>query len=149
MRAISRDRKAVSPVIAVILLVAITTVLAAVVYVTVTSIIGDTEITPYTILSKQSSNSTTTVIKIAGIQSVNRLHDFIAVLIINGTMDDQSTMRPIEVGKVGNLTFMDLGDEKLSIGDSFIVDTVPGKRYELAVLYFTSGNESGSVEWET
>jgi flagellin-like protein len=149
MRVVRSNQKAVSPVIAVILLVAITTVLAAVVYVTVSSIIGDTEVTPYTILSKQSSNSTTTVIKITGIQSVNRLHDFIAVLIINGTMDDQSTMRPIEAGKVGNLTFVDLGDEKLSIGDSFRVNTVPGTRYQLAILYFTTGNESGSVEWQT
>ncbi|MCK4366543.1 MAG: type IV pilin N-terminal domain-containing protein [Thermoplasmata archaeon] len=149
MKAISSERQAVSPVIAVVLLVAITTVLAAVVYVTVSSMIGQTEVTPYMYLSSISSNSTTTIVSVTAVESKHLTLEFMAILIVNGTTDQHSTMRPIMTGTVGNLTYVDLGDEKLSIGDEFRIDTVPGRTYELVIVYLSNGNKSGSAEWET
>ena len=55
MRNINRKKEAVSPVIAVILMVAITVVLAAVLYVMVSGLITDTQTTPR--LSMQAANS--------------------------------------------------------------------------------------------
>ncbi|MFQ6107502.1 MAG: type IV pilin [Thermoplasmata archaeon] len=150
MTTISSNRRAVSPVIAIILLVAITTVLAAVVYVTVSSLItGVTEVTPYVILTKGESNLTNTRVEVTGIESVNEHHKYMIVLVINGTKDEQSTMRPLSVGTAGNVTFHDLGDEKVSIGDWFDVSTVPNTTYELSIIYIKNGNQAGSAEWQT
>lgn len=149
MKPVSRERRAVSPVIAIVLLVAITTVLAAVVYVTVSSIVGSVEVTPYVYMTVESSNSTEAVIGVTGIESEHTHLEYMAVLIVNGTRDDSSTMKPLYPGTVGNITYIDLGDDKFSIGDEFEVATEPGKSYQLAVIFVQNGNRAGYVEWQT
>jgi flagellin-like protein len=149
MKPISGERRAVSPVIAIVLLVAITTVLAAVVYVTVSSMVGSVEVTPYVYMTVESSNSTEAAIKVTGIESEHSLLEYMAVLIVNGSRDDFSTMKPLSPGTVGNITYIDLADDKLSIGDEFEVVTEPGRNYQLAVIFIQNGNRAGYVEWKT
>lgn len=149
MKRILSESQGVSPVIAVVLLVAITTVLASVVYITVSSLIGQTEVTPYVVLSRVSSNSTATTIKVTGIESTHMIYEYMAILLVNSTVDEQSKMRPIEVGTRGNLTYHDLGDDRLSIGDYFVVSCTPWKRYQISLIFMDTDSEAGSVEWVT
>ncbi len=148
---LGQRRAAVSPVIAVILLVAITVILAAVVYITVTALVGDVQPPPPWVgLTKGSVTQTTVTINVHGTSGQTQaLSLYQAVLVINGTVDTSSKAEPLGAGTFGKLTFTDLsGEGRLTIGDTFVIQIVPDTSYSLTILYRDQG-VSGSIEWNT
>ncbi len=82
MRNINRKKEAVSPVIAVILMVAITVVLAAVLYVMVSGLVGDTSTTPHiSLMDTQSADGFNWSISMTGFSSEILLKDIEATLV--------------------------------------------------------------------
>jgi flagellin-like protein len=142
------DTRGVSPVIAVVLMVAITVVLASVVYVTVSSLVGSTSSpAPMIFLSQNPSDPGTAKFEVTGTpESTLASRLFSVVLLVNGSIDEASRIDPLEPGTVGNVTYTDY-DGKLTIGDKFTVSVVPDTEYELAVIWRTTGDKSFSVSW--
>lgn len=148
---IRRNEEAVSPVIATILMVAITVVLAAVLYVMVSGLIGGTTTAEPNVqfsAATSSANDTWTV-TVAGVSEAKELGSFKAVLTKDAAQD--SNLDPLAHGSTsGNIHFSDLdGGGKLSVGDYFTITTTTGSNYKLSVIWKESGNERGSESWET
>lgn len=139
-----KNTKAVSPVIATILMVAITVVLAAVLYVMVMGFGGsETAQAPAVTLSK-----TTTGAKTAIVISIDRQVDLknigIAIDgIYNGTLE--STGNLVQGTHYFNYTFTPLNDGKLSTGDRIVVDDVTaGTTFQL--VWMPSGATGGDKQ---
>lgn len=147
------DEKAVSPVIATILMVAITVVLAAVLYVMVTGLINPgggsaptMSFTGATVVTGQGGNDWE-----FRVASVDRAESFgnyrISVLEGSVTMlavTDMAATAPL-IGTATtlhlNLTDLDSGG-KLSGGDTFVVGNVLSqKSYHVVIFWKSSGNE--------
>ncbi len=145
-----KREEGVSPVIAVILMVAITVVLAAVAWLMVSGMVSKLDVPPaYISLSKENtqSNPSERIIHVAGVDRSYNLLNFEAVLIINISADENSRMDPLVDGTTGNLTFKDTnGDGKLNVGDDFIVSIVPGRSYEIKVFWKKTGNQLASSD---
>lgn len=149
-RAWKRNEVAVSPVIATILLVAITVVLAAVLYVMVTALIdgGGDGGQGYIELSKESVGPNTWELEVVGASPVDDLADYKVVILKDGTRIH--TIDPLKENNTGDYRFTDLdGGGELSRGDRFYVTCEPGSNYELSVIWRQTGDSRGSVEWET
>jgi len=142
------NSRGVSPVIAVVLMVAITVVLASVVYITVSSLVTNTSSPPPLIfLSKLTSDPGTAAFEVTGApENTLAYRLFSVVLLINRTVDEASRMDPLEPGTVGNVTYIDY-DGKLTKGDKFTVSVVPDTDYELAVIWRATGDKSFGVSW--
>jgi flagellin-like protein len=139
------SREGVSPVIAVILLVAITVVLAAVVYISATQLAQNQRPTPVAPMVIVSQSSTEVVVRIADItESSLSVSKFQAVLLVNGTVDEASRIRPLDMVTRGNLTFQST-DDTLNGGDSLLVSVVPDREYRVALVFLQTGEESGST----
>ncbi len=142
------NSRGVSPVIAVVLMVAITVVLASVVYITVSSLVTNMSSPPPLIfISKLTSDPGTAAFEVTGAPEntlASRL--FSVVLLINRTVDEASRMDPLEPGTVGNVTYIDY-DGKLTKGDKFTVSVVPDTDYELAIIWRATGDKSFGVSW--
>jgi len=87
MKKIWRNEEGVSPVIAVILMVAITVVLAAVLYVMVSGMLGSTGTTPTVSMSwnedpEEPGNFTGNVVSISGVTSINT--DDVTITVSSG-----------------------------------------------------------------
>lgn len=148
-RAWKRNEVAVSPVIATILLVAITVVLAAVLYVMVTSLIdGGGDGQGYIELTKESVGPHTWELEVVGASQVDDLTDYKVVILKDGTRIH--TIDPLKENNTGDYRFTDLdGGGELSRGDRFYVTCEPGSNYELSVIWRQTGDSRGSVKWET
>lgn len=145
---IRRNEKAVSPVIATILMVAITVVLAAVLYVMVSGLIGGTTASEPNVQLAQASGQggNQWKIDIAGVSESKDIDSFKAILLKDGAL--WKTLDPLS-GSATNVTFTDLGGEsKLTTGDYFLVQCDPGSSYELSVAWRDSGNVKGSEAWD-
>lgn len=145
-RAWKRNEVAVSPVIATILLVAITVVLAAVLYVMVTPPpppeFGTVRMT------KDYVDYGTWEIRIVSSSTTEDLVDYKVVILKNQT--NIHVMDPIEEVKTGDYRFTDLdGGGTLGAGDRFIIKCDSDSHYELSVIWKDTGDLRGSVEWET
>jgi len=142
------NSRGVSPVIAVVLMVAITVVLASVVYITVSSLVSSTGSPPPMIfLSQITPEPGTAAYEITGApESTLASRLFSVVLLVNGSLDEASRIDPLEAGTVGNVTYVDY-DGKLTKGDKFTVTVVPDTDYELAVIWRATGDKSFSVSW--
>lgn len=149
---IRRNEEAVSPVIATILMVAITVVLAAVLYVMVSGLIGGTTTAEPNVQFQAADNTAnnTWTVTVAGVSEALELGKFKAVLL-KDAVQDGAAMDPLADGStVGNIHFNDLdGGGKLSVGDYFTITTETGKDYKLSVIWKESGNERGSESWPT
>ena len=146
---IRRNEKAVSPVIATILMVAITVVLAAVLYVMVSGLIGGTTASEPNVQAAQAESQGGDVwkIDIAGVSESKDINSFKAIVLKDGAV--WKTLDPLGTGSVANITFTDLGGEgKLTSGDYFLVDCESGASYELNVAWRDSGNVKGSESWD-
>ncbi len=148
-RAWIRNEVAVSPVIATILMVAITVVLAAVLYVMVSILIiqpGGNE--PNVQLTEDSIGTDKWKVAVVAVSDVRDLEDFKVTI-----RENQSTveiMDPLIQEASGEYPFTDLDSGgKLTIGDYFTVTCKPESEYELIVFWRDSGNVRGSVSWET
>lgn len=145
---IRRNEKAVSPVIATILMVAITVVLAAVLYVMVSGLIGGTTASEPNVQLAQADGQggNQWKIDIAGVSESKDIDSFKAILLKDGAV--WKTLDPLSEITT-NVTFTDLGGEsKLTAGDYFLVQCDPGSSYELSVAWRDSGNVKGSESWD-
>ncbi|MCK4366544.1 MAG: type IV pilin [Thermoplasmata archaeon] len=147
---IRRNEKAVSPVIATILMVAITVVLAAVLYVMVSGLIGGTTASEPNVQfqSPQARGTNSYEIAVAGISEAKDFTSFQVILIKDGAEVD--VMDPLSGNPTDNITYTDLdGGGKLTVGDYFIVDTTPDGDFKLSIIWKDSGNERGKAVWTT
>ncbi|MBI5001612.1 MAG: type IV pilin [Euryarchaeota archaeon] len=143
-----KEREGVSPVIATILMVAITVVLAAVLYVMVSGYMsgaGGGE--PYVMLTSNSAEMSK--INVA----VNRdepLSSYKVYLFINNTKDNASSLETLTPGTAGNLTFIDGdGGGRLTTGDVFNITALPGTNYELYIFWKQTGARVGYCKIRT
>jgi flagellin-like protein len=148
---IRRDN-GVSPIIAVILMLAITVVLASAAWLMISGMMSDIEVPPtYVNLARETSqdNSTRRIVHVAGVDRVFNLANFEAVLVINVSVDQDSKFDPLLHGSAGNITFVDVnGDDKLNQGDYFIVTITPPERYELKVFWKDTGAQVATLTWD-
>ncbi len=148
-RAWIRNDVAVSPVIATILMVAITVVLAAVLYVLVTNLIPPEPEPPgQVVMSKEPIGPDIWEFCVTSTPTNEELSFYKVIILKNGTR--VHTMDPLEEVSKGNYRFTDLDDGgRLTSGDRFIITCEPESRYELNIFWRDSGNIRGSVDWET
>ncbi len=155
MRAIIRkDEQAVSPVIATILMVAITVVLAAVLYVMVSGLIGGTSTTTKPTVTLTVNKITGGVsILVAGIQPASPPANF-KVNIQNGTNQDLGTaiLMPAKSGNtvtviVDTVTFTIKwqntgGSGQVSQGDTFVVtySAASGTHWNFLLIWAADGS---------
>ena len=146
-----RKRDGVSPVIAVILMLAITVVLAAVAWLMISGMMANLEVPPTTV---SLTEETTTIIPgerviyVGGVDRTYGLHNFEAVLIIDNYIDMTSQMDPLGNMTIGNITYLDLnGDSKLTQGDQFVISVDPNTTYELKLFWKQSGNQVTRIIW--
>lgn len=129
MKKIWRNEDAVSPVIAVILMVAITVVLAAVLYVMVSGMLGSTNTTPTISMNWEEDtlnvgNYTGNVVRISGSKAL-RMED-VSVTVTAGSLSssralDVLTGSPLKVGTL-ILSLTDLSpSDRLGAEDIFTV----------------------------
>ncbi len=147
---VRKDEKAVSPVIATILMVAITVVLAAVLYVMVTGLIGGGGTQPPTVSfgpAEATAVAREYTVDVAGVDRAVTLTSFQVVL--QNTTGTPSTMFTAalaggSVGTSGGVTLLyeDLnGDGKLTGGDFFTVQGVGNPNsYNIILLWKASGS---------
>jgi flagellin-like protein len=149
MRRIRAD--GVSPVIAIILLVAITVVLTAVLYIVVTDIARQAqEVTPTIYIGEMPGGSSPPDrnLEVLGATPARPFVEFRLKLFIDGTEDLASTRTTLAAGTVGNVTFIDRdGAGTVTQGDQFLVTGEVGHQYELAL--FWKGRLADGVVWET
>lgn len=148
-RAWIRNDIAVSPVIATILMVAITVVLAAVLYAMVATFVDIDEEPPGQVLmTKEPIGPDTWEFRVTSTPTNEELSFYKVIILKNGTR--VHTMDPLEEVSKGNYRFTDLDDGgRLTSGDRFIITCEPESRYELNIFWRESGNVRGSVDWET
>lgn len=141
-------REGVSPVIAVILLVAITVVLTSVLYVIVTNMAeGAEEVPPFIYIGEEQGRPPNTWV-VLGANPAMPLLNFKVKLFIDGFEDFPSTRSPLTNGTVGNVTFIDQDQgNTLSEGDLFVVAVEAGHTYELTL--FWKGRLVDSREWSS
>lgn len=147
-----RRSKGVSPVIAVILMVAITVVLAAVAWIMVSGMISQLDVPPtYVTLYREptQTNSSQRNVIVAGMDRTYNLYNFESALTVNHSADYASLMDPIRNETVGNVTFVDQNaDGKLNQGDYFIISISRKTSYELQIFWKKNGSLLGGEDWD-
>jgi len=139
----------VSPVIGIILLVAITVVLAAVLYYTSSQLVQNQEVNPYVAVTLIEQNDTVARVQIVEVSVANlNTTRFQVVLVINGTVDSASRIRPLVAGTQGNVTYRSL-DGVLNAGDDFVVRVTPDHTYLLSIIILDTGSQVGSQTFFT
>ena len=142
---IRKDEKAVSPVIATILMVAITVVLAAVLYVMVTGLLTGGTTRPTVSLVPEVRDATTATVDVADAQPAETLANYRATLFVNNTNVEQ--INPLANDATGILRFADRdGGGKLTGGDRFIINQVTPGNYEL-IIFWKDGSRVISRTW--
>lgn len=87
------------------------------------------------------------VVDVVGISMAYEIENYKAVLVKDYQVVEE--MRPIG-NPTASMTFTDLdGDGILSARDYFTITCDPGAEYSLSIIWLDSGNERGSIEWET
>ena len=150
---IRKDDKGVSPVIATILMVAITVVLAAVLYLMVSNFTqtdagGDA---PTITLGSVGISGGNATIEIAGASAAKDLDQFkIIVLETTGAgVDSTIEMDPVSAGTSSNITVIDVnGDGKLGSGDKMKIRSGEGGEYELILYWRSSDGKITSTSWD-
>lgn len=144
------EKQAVSPVIGIILMVALTVIIAAVVYLWVIGFIGGgVKETPTVELSVKgkSGNYTVTILKASREVSVYDVTFFIADETGKTIKSDKDKVNEIYGCAEGDVSFMDINkDEKISVDDYFIVKgeyAKPG--YIFRLMYPLTGSIMGEI----
>ncbi|TLZ50942.1 MAG: type IV pilin [Methanobacteriota archaeon] len=136
-----KDERGVSPVIATILMVAITVVLAAVLYVMVTNLIGDPGgKKPIVTLRNLDCVPGACRADVTGAQPPTNLAQFKVTVFTDGQRTIQPTVLAADQDMTGGpltLRFTDIGGEgKLTAGDAFrLSGTSAGHTYEIDLLW--------------
>ncbi len=134
------NNKAVSPVIATILMVAITVVLAAVLYVMVMGFGGNDQNAPSAVLGTPDVTTTTATISIVSISPETDLVDLEYKLNASGSLV-----------ALTNTSFIDIAeDDQASAGDFFDLGSLTsGVTYTLYLIYTPTGDVIDSVAFTT
>ncbi|OGS45407.1 MAG: hypothetical protein A3K66_01960 [Euryarchaeota archaeon RBG_16_67_27] len=144
---IRHDPKAVSPVVAIMLLLLITVVLGTTVYLVATSFTSELNVRPYVGLTQLVGNLTTTTILVAEVSQANiHLSNFRTLLLVDDTSDPVSEINPLNIGTHGSVTFTSI-DAYLSSGDRFMVTFTPGHTYSLRILWVNGGEQIQKLDW--
>jgi flagellin-like protein len=161
---IRKDQEAVSPVIATILMVAITVVLAAVLYVMVSGILGggtgstkpyitfsasitQTGVSPtinatWTIASAGDPISAFSAYKVQMLQDGSTLVATAQALVAGSTLSFGATVK-LKVSDLG-------GEGKLTAGDIFLASGMSsGHLYKMSLIWGADGSEVQSAQWQT
>jgi flagellin-like protein len=157
---IHRDEEGVSPVIATILMVAITVVLAAVLYIMVMGFGDPGDVAPIGKWGSPEAISSTEVhVPWAKISSETKPMQLGIVLELNSTSEGTYSFTSNEDGvlivsngdDVGTLTYSDLmNNGKVNTGDAMkMTDLVPGSEYTLIMLWKPSGDQMDSTTFTT
>ena len=142
---IRKDEKAVSPVIATILMVAITVVLAAVLYVMVTGLLTGGTAKPVVSLTSETAGATQYSVDVGDSQPAETLASFRAILFVNNTEIDR--ISPLANDAAGILRFSDRdGGGRLTGGDRFFINQVTAGNYEL-VIFWKDGSRVVARVW--
>jgi flagellin-like protein len=133
-----KNRSAVSPVIATILMVAITVVLAAVLYVMVIGFNQGTSSAPTATMSKQAGESRIVISPSQALDMTN----FKITTTINGTTETTAVGTLSDAD--GVFTFVDAGtDGKVTAGDYWLV--APNNAGNSISLIYVSGDTSTDI----
>lgn len=153
-----KNRSGVSPVIATILMVAITVVLAAVLYVMVMGFGGTSGQKPTVSMTKSTTATAhEEKVLISSISEAQLYANMKVSIAINSTVFNGQVKSGL-VTLAGNataefaldgVTFVDVaGDGKVSAGDYFIVETLKSNTpVTLSLLYGADASSIGSSEW--
>ena len=145
VRKLLKNQEGVSPVIAVILMVAITVVLAAVLYVMVTGLIGENQVANPRVSFAKDATSNQIELRVSVDQS--KSSNQYLLLFENVTAGADTTVKVITdctktakcaiAGTPDTIYYKDLtGDERLTEGDSFIIEgTSAGFDYKLSLIF--------------
>jgi len=154
--AIRKDDKAVSPVIATILMVAITVVLAAVLYVMVTGLLAGPGATKPQVTFDQATADGANAFDfaVAGVTLTKSAANFRVALSVNGTSAGtaQTLAASMAIGAY-TITWGDLGGEgDLTGGDTFEVrraTALPTQTDYIVSLLWSDGSSCGSRTYST
>ncbi|MBI4415360.1 MAG: hypothetical protein HY557_00065 [Euryarchaeota archaeon] len=130
---------------------AITVVIAAVVYIMATGFIQviSSPPPPIVLTEKPTGEPGVTILEVSGTEpKTYPIAKFDLRLLINSSQDDASAMTPLSGGTTGNVTFEDM-DGRLTIGDMFTVETVPGTTYKILLLWKETGGIASQHQWTT
>lgn len=125
---IRKDEQAVSPVIATILMVAITVVLAAVLYVMVTGLLAGPGATrPQVTFGQATAVSNGFTFDVAGVSQTKPAANFRVAMSVNGTSAGTAVALAASMSLGGyTITWSDLGGEgDVTSGDTFRVTRTP------------------------
>jgi len=157
MKKMWKNRSGVSPVIATILMVAITVVLAAVLYVMVMGFGGSNAQTPTASLSKSTTGTAhQEKITIASVSEAQPYSNIKVSLVIDGAshvgnLTDGTADITWSPSIPGNTTvkYVDVGgDSKVSTGDYILVTSAgSGIDCTLSLLYGSDATSIASVDW--
>jgi len=150
-----KNNKAVSPVIATILMVAITVVLAAVLYVMVMGFGGESSQNPTAAVTATSTTTAhTEKVLVASISEISAYSNYKISVIIGGVAHVASTIAPgaltlAPVNASYTITFVDIAaDSKLGTGDYFLITSTAGGATMVLNLLWGSDSESiASDSW--
>jgi len=160
---IRKDEEAVSPVIATILMVAITVVLAAVLYVMVSGLItpvgGNKPLVTFSAVSQASGNATISVAGASQAVSPSNYKVNLAVGTLTGTAIAMPTTSGLFAtvvvsGTTYRIYWTDIGGEKtLNAGDNFRVTgnniALPAATSFTFYLLWSDGSSIQSTPWST
>ena len=157
---IRRDEEGVSPVIATILMVAITVVLAAVLYIMVIAIPGGGVQPPTGAWgAKKVLSSTEVNVDFARVTPEQRPIDLKILLVRNVTIEgaysfasnDDGTLMLLSGTDVGTLTYSDLVDNgKVNIGDRILMtNLMPDSEYTLHMIWAQNGDRIAQTTFST
>ena len=156
---IRKDEEGVSPVIATILMVAITVVLAAVLYIMVIGLAPTGSVIPTgTWGAKTPVSNTAYDIDFGKVNPEPKPLDLELILIRNGTDEGKYSFASnndgalIRTGEdVGTLTYADLADnQKVNIGDQLkMTGLSPRSDYTLKMIWSSTGDQITSTSFTT
>ncbi len=157
---IRKDEEGVSPVIATILMVAITVVLAAVLYIMVIGLAPSGSVVPTGTWGARTVISSTEVTYDFGkVNPEPKPVDLEIILVRNGTDEGKFSFSTNNDGpltlssgvNVGTLTYADLADnQKVNIGDQLrMTSLTPDSDYTLKMIWGQTGDQITSASFDT
>lgn len=156
---VRKDERGVSPVIATILMVAITVVLAAVLYVMVTGLLAGPGATkPNITFGGKEPITSGFQFQVAGASLVRPISSYRVNMLLNGTSSTSgatalAASMPFTLsGQAYTLTYSDVGGEgNVGPGDRFQLTRNTGQLWQTAtytaILLWTDGSEVGSLQY--
>lgn len=143
-----RSEAGVSPIVAIILLVAITVVLTGVLYIIVQDLAYAQGEVPPRVLFVNVGNPAGEAQFRLSVAEIRPLDEFQIRLWVDGALDGASEMKPVAAGTVGNVTYSDFdGGGTVTEGDTVFVSTIASTEYSIALLW--KGHVVDRFSWST